>query len=134
MLCLAEGVGGTEVFSRSMSASTGPVKLVNPGMIRAIRAARSWSRSRVWLVPANTSMSPDLASRTCTMIGPACVPAVWCGWSAAGGRLVPASAGPAAAPMAVAASPAAPAVAAPCSRERRDSRRSSVPSGACFAS
>jgi hypothetical protein len=30
MLCLADGVGGTDVFSRSMSASTEPVKLVNP--------------------------------------------------------------------------------------------------------
>src|SRR5580700_4424549 len=37
----------------------------------AIRAARSLSRTRVWLVPENTSMSPDPASRTCTMIGPA---------------------------------------------------------------
>ena len=39
-------------------------------MARAIRVARSLSRSRVWLVPANTSMSPDRASRTCTTIGP----------------------------------------------------------------
>src|ERR1700722_7050088 len=91
---------------------------------RAIRAARSLSRSRVWLVPENTSMSPDLASRTCTMIGPAGVLASpWAfGWSGADGRLVAARAGVAAVPMAVAARPAAPAAAAPWSRERRDRR------------
>src|SRR5580704_11088719 len=38
---------------------------------RTIRAARSLSRRLVWLVPENTSMSPDLASRTCTTTGPA---------------------------------------------------------------
>ncbi len=39
-------------------------------MARAIRAARSLSRSWVWLVPENTSMSPDFASRTWTTMGP----------------------------------------------------------------
>src|SRR5713101_7955926 len=98
---------------------------------RAIRAARSLSRSLVWLVPENTSMSPDLASRTCTMIGPAAVLASpWpCEASAAFGVgvRVAATAGLAAAPMAVTARPAAPAVAAPCSRERRDRRRPGDP-------
>src|SRR6185437_3631589 len=59
-------------------------------------------------------------SRTCTTIGPAAVS--WA-WSAAGAAPVPvavAARAGAAAPMAVTASPAAPAVAAPCSRERRD--------------
>jgi hypothetical protein len=85
-------------------------------------------------VPANTSMSPDRASRTCTTIGPS-----WSGdWSAAAGaagRLTAARAGLAAAPMAVAARPAAPAVAAPWSRERRVSRRPGDPASAArFAS
>src|SRR5690348_3190772 len=89
---------------------------------RAIRAARSVSRSRVWLVPENTSMSPDLASRTCTTIGPA-----WSsGLAGADGWLAAARAGLAADPMAVTARPAAPAAAAPRSIERRDTRRDSA--------
>src|SRR6266568_3786747 len=107
---------------------------------RAIRAARSLSRSLVWLVPENTSMSPDLASRTCTMIGTATVLASpWpceavlipgAALAACGvGVRVAATAGLAAAPMAVTARPAAPAVAAPCSRERRDRRRPGDPDG-----
>src|SRR5580658_5111597 len=101
---------------------------------RAIRAARSLSRSRVWLVPEKTSMSPDLALRTCTTIG-----SEWCSPTAVSATgeadaLVAASAGLAvAAPRAVTARPAAPAVAAPCSSERRDKPRS-VLSAARFAS
>src|SRR3974390_427309 len=79
---------------------------------RAIRAARSLSRSRVWLVPENTSMSPDLASRTCTTRAPDAfaVPPL-----RGDGRLVAAAAGLAAAARDVAARPAAPAVATVCS-------------------
>src|SRR6516164_1240624 len=75
-------------------------------MARAIRAARPASRSRVWLVPENTSMSPDVALRTCTTIGPdgALTSPPSCGDE----LLVAAAAGPAAAAMAVAARPAAP--------------------------
>src|SRR6185437_14866708 len=115
--------GSNRLGNGSRLAQTGwgaPGHRAAPGqpIARAIRAARSLSRSRDWLVPANTSMSPDRASRTCTTIGP--VSACWsCAWSAAGGLPVAARAG-AAAPMAVTASLAAPAVAAPCSRERRD--------------
>src|SRR6516165_7058999 len=87
---------------------------------RAIRAARSLSRSRVWLVPENTSISPDLASRTCSTRGPdvafAVPPLPGDGW------LVAAAAGLAAAPR-----PVAPAVATPCSIERRDRRRPDEP-------
>jgi hypothetical protein len=91
---------------------------------RAIRAARSVSRTWVWLVPENTSLSPVLASRTWTTIGPAGVfAAPWLSDpSAAELRFVAARAG-FTAPMAVTARPAAPAVAAPCSRERLDRRR-----------
>src|SRR6516162_6139508 len=89
--------------------------------VRAIRAARSLSRSRVWLVPENTSISPDFALRTCTTIGPdgavTSPPLRDNGW------LVAPRAEPAAAPMAVAARPAAPAVAAPWRTERRDRPR-----------
>src|ERR1700728_4817065 len=86
---------------------------------RAIRAARSLSRSRVWLVPEKTSMSPVLALRTCTTIG-----SEWCSLAAVSATgeaagLVAARAGLAvAAPRAVTARPAAPAVAAPCRSER----------------
>src|SRR6266704_2281584 len=46
MLCLSPGVGAIEVFSRSMSDSTGPVKLVNPGMMPAgMPVSRMASRS-----------------------------------------------------------------------------------------
>ena len=61
-------------------AETSEVAPYGQPIARAIRAARSWSRSRVRLVPANTSMSPNQASRTCTMIGPA---SAWWTWSAA---------------------------------------------------
>src|ERR1700733_8464612 len=53
----------------------------------AIRAARSVARSRTPLVPENHTMDPDLASRTCTTIGPAWL----CGLSCADGWLVAAS-------------------------------------------
>src|ERR1700733_5483544 len=91
---------------------------------RAIRAARSLSRSRVWLVPENTSMSPDLASRTCTMIGPAGVLASpWAfGWAGRRGRAGGARAGVGGGPYAGGAKPAAPAAAGPLSQERRDRR------------
>ena len=46
MLCLAGGVAGIEVFSLSMSASTVPVKLVNPGISpEGIPVSRIASRS-----------------------------------------------------------------------------------------
>src|SRR6516225_9808261 len=96
---------------------------------RAIRAARFLSRSRVWLVPENTSMSPDLASRTCTTRGPdaafAASPLRGDDWLAAVLAAGPAAAaaGLTVAPSVVAARPAAPAVATPCSTERRDRRR-----------
>src|SRR5260370_23133552 len=101
---------------------------------RAIRAAMSLSRSLVWLVPENTSMSPDLASRTCTMIGTATVLASpWpceavlipgAALAALGvGARVAATAGLAAAPMAVTARPAAPPAAAPPPSRGRAGRR-----------
>src|SRR5580658_7735806 len=93
---------------------------------RAIRAARSLSRSRVWLVPENTSMSPDFALRTCTTMGPAGAcrfpPADAAGRVLAADRVAAEAAGLRAPPRAVAASPTAPAVAAPWSTERRETR------------
>jgi hypothetical protein len=101
-------------------------------MARAIRAARSVSRSRVWLVPENTSMSPDFALRTCTTMGPppaiagapvlAAEPPVLAAEAPvlAEARELADAAGLRAPPNAVAASPAAPAVAAPRMTERRE--------------
>src|SRR5579863_300020 len=93
-------------------------------MARTIRAARSASRTRVWLVPEKTSMSPALALRTCTTIGPSGAFWSWLAPAAAGAPaarvLAAAAAGLSAPPSAVTASPAAPAVADPRMIERRD--------------
>src|SRR5690349_16440767 len=71
--------------------------------VRVSRAARSGSRSRVWLVPAKMSISPEGADRPAAVAG-----------------LGAARAGAAVLATAAAASPAAPTPAAPRSMERRD--------------
>src|SRR5580704_16013726 len=56
MLCLAGGVGLMEVFSRSMSASTFPVKLVKPGTMPAgMPVSRIASRSALGLPEATSA-------------------------------------------------------------------------------
>src|ERR1700722_4553758 len=84
------------------------------------RAARSLSRTRVQLVPRNTSISPVAASRTCTTTGsdPSAGPVPAVGASAA--ERVLAAAGSAPPANAAAAMPAAPTVAAPFRSERRE--------------
>src|SRR5215469_9085497 len=85
---------------------------------RTSRAARPGSVSRAWLVPANTSISPEVTSRTCTITGPAGLmppPAGRAGLAAA------AAMGVAIAPvMAPAARPAPARPAAPRMTDRRD--------------
>lgn len=87
---------------------------------RASLAARPGSVSLAWLVPANTSISPDLTSRMCTITGSrrlaslAACPAGRAGLAAA-------AAGAAIAPvMALAARPAPARPAAPRMTDRRD--------------
>src|SRR5215472_9735171 len=84
---------------------------------RTSLAARAGSVSRAWLVPANTSISPDVTSRTCTITGPA-------GLASSADRrtgLDDAAAGAVIAPvMAPAARPAPARPAAPRMTDRRD--------------
>src|SRR6266851_8196546 len=95
-------------------------------LARTRRAASSGSRTRVWLVPRNTSISPDLASRTCTTIWSAVsasfVSAFVPGAAGTAGRAEAAKAGTVVLARAVAAIPATPAPAAPRRTERRDRR------------
>jgi hypothetical protein len=94
-------------------------------LARTRRAASSGSRRRVWLVPRNTSISPDSASRTCTTIwfASASFVSVFVPRTAgAAGRAEAATAGSAVPARAVAAIPATPAPAAPRRTERRDRR------------
>ena len=87
---------------------------------RTSLAARPGSVSLAWLVPANTSISPDLTSRMCTITGsPRLAPFVACPAGRAG--LAAAAAGAAIAPvMALAARPAPARPAAPRMTDRRD--------------
>ena len=86
-------------------------------LTRRMCAARSRSCRRVCVVPRNTSISPDDASRTCRTSGS--VPA-GAGGSATGLELARAAILPTMPPSVVAATPAAPAPAATRSMERRD--------------
>ena len=83
---------------------------------RASLAARPGSVSLAWLVPANTSISPDLTSRMCTITGSRRLASL-----AGRAGLAAAAAGAAIAPvMALAARPAPARPAAPRMTDRRD--------------